>query len=74
MKTKKFTLSCLLVFCFVVGLMLPAIAYAETVEKESYSFNPETGELHIKNDAGSTAWRDDPNIAKKDVKSVTFQR
>ncbi len=74
MKTKKFTLSCLLVFCFVVGLMLPAIAYAETVEKESYSFNPETGELHIKNDAGSTAWRDDPNIAKEDVKSVTFQR
>ncbi len=70
---KKNILSLLLVLVLLVGL-LPTAVYAQKISGEGYSFNTETGELYIKNDAGSTQWRNDPNIAKEDVKSVTFQR
>lgn len=70
---RKSILSLLLVMILLVGL-LPTAVYAQVIDHEGYSFNTETGELHIKNDAGSTQWRDDPSIAKEDVKSVTFQR
>lgn len=70
---KKRVFAMLLVVCLLAGLM-PVTAYAQVIDQEGYSFNSETGQLHIKNDAGSTQWRDDPNIRKEDVKSVTFQR
>ena len=70
---KKIILNMILVICFAVWFM-PTDVCAKTVEGDGYSFNTETGELYIKNDAGTTAWRDDPNIAKEDVKSVAFER
>ena len=71
---RKRAVSFLLAMILFIGF-IPTIAYAQDVyEEDGYSFNTETGELYIKNDAGSTLWRNDPNIAKEDVKSVTFQR
>ena len=47
---------------------------ANEINSDSYSFNSDTGELFIKNDSGTTAWRDNRNIPKDAVKSVEFQR
>lgn len=70
---KKIILNLMLVICFAACFM-PVHAHAQTVESDSYSFNTETGELYIKNDAGTTAWRENPDIPKEDVKSVEFAR
>lgn len=70
---KKMILNMILVVCFVAGF-IPMVTYAQTVEEADYSFNTETGRLFIKNDNGTTSWREDTNIAKEDVKSVEFQR
>lgn len=63
----------LLAACLLAGLV-PAVASAQVIERDGYSFDTGTGALHIKNDAGSTQWRSDPDIPKEAVKSVTFQR
>lgn len=63
----------LLAVCLFAGL-IPTAANAQVIDKDGYSFDTETGALHIRNDAGSTQWRSDPDIKKEDVKSVTFQR
>ena len=73
-KTSSRLLAMLLSLIMVIGIMPVAVAYAQEISGEGYSFNTETGELYIETDAGSTLWRNDPNIAKEDVKSVTFQR
>lgn len=73
-KTSSRLLAILLSLILVIGIMPVAVAYAQEISGEGYSFNTETGELYIKNDAGSTQWRNDSNIAKEDVKSVIFQR
>lgn len=70
---KKSIIGFLLVVLLLVSLF-PTAAFAQTVQGEGYTFNTVTGELHIGNDAGSTAWRNDANIAKEAVKSVSFQR
>lgn len=63
----------LLAACLLAGLV-PAVASAQVIERDGYSFDTGTGALHIKNDAGSTQWRSDPDIPKEAVKSVTFER
>ena len=71
MRKRMFAL--LLAACLLAGLV-PAVASAQVLERDGYSFDTGTGALHIKNDAGSTQWRSDPDIPKEAVKSVTFQR
>ncbi len=71
MRKRMFAL--LLAACLLAGLV-PAVASAQVIERDGYSFDTGTGALHIKNDAGSTQWRSDPDIPKEAVKSVTFQR
>ncbi|MCI7492044.1 MAG: leucine-rich repeat protein [Lachnobacterium sp.] len=78
-KLLKRGLASLLAVVLAVGLlpMMPgnmATVKAADVEGDSYSFNADTGELFIKNDSGTTAWRADERIQKDDVKSVEFQR
>ncbi len=78
-KLLKRGLASLLAVVLAVGLlpMMPgnmATVKAADVEGDSYSFNADTGELFIKNDSGTTAWRADENIPKDAVKSVEFQR
>ena len=78
-KLLKRGLASLLAVVLAVGLlpMMPgnmATVKAADVEGDSYSFNADTGELFIKNDSGTTAWRANDNIPKDAVKSVEFQR
>ncbi len=70
---RRMIFAILLSVCLITGLM-PVSAYAQVINTDGYEFNTETGELHIKTDAGSTQWRDDPGIAKEAVKSISFQR
>lgn len=72
-RMRKRLFALLLAACLVAGLA-PAVSRAEVIEGDGYTFDAETGTLHIKNDAGSTQWRSDPDIPKEAVKSVTFQR
>ncbi len=49
-----------------------------TIDNNDYAFNPNTGELAVKTDAGTTAWRDDTGIAVEEtgryeaIRSVVF--
>ena len=66
-KLLKRGLASLLAVVLAVGLlpMMPgnmATVKAADVEGDSYSFNADTGELFIKNDSGTTAWRADERI------------
>lgn len=70
---KKIILNLILVIGFAIWFM-PTDVHAQTVEADSYSFNTDTGKLYIKNDGGTTAWREDPNIEPEAVKSVEFAR
>lgn len=72
-KTSSRLLAILLSLILVIGIMPVAVAYAQEISGEGYSFNTETGELYIETDAGSTNWRNDPDIKKEDVKSVEIQ-
>lgn len=74
-KLLKRGLASLLAVVLAVGLlpMMPG-NMAMVKAADSYSFNADTGELFIKNDSGTTAWREDRNIPKDAVKSVEFQR
>ena len=58
----------------MLAVFVPMSAKAEEIKGNGYTFDTETGELAIKTDAGTTAWRDDTNISKEAVKSVEFQR
>lgn len=58
----------------VLASFLNVTVQANEINSDSYSFNSDTGELFIKNDSGTTAWRDDENIPKEAVKSVEFER
>lgn len=58
----------------MLTVFVPMSAKAEEIKGNGYTFDTETGELAIKTDAGTTAWRDDTNISKEAVKSVEFQR
>lgn len=58
----------------VLASFLNVTVQANEINSDSYSFNSDTGELFIKNDSGTTAWRDDANIPKEAVKSVEFKR
>ena len=74
MKGFKFRGLALLMSAIMLTTLIPMTAHAETISGDGYSFNTETGELHIANEAGSTAWRNDASIPKEAVKSVTLQR
>ena len=49
-----------------------------TIDNNDYAFDPNTGELAVKTDAGTTAWRDDTGIAVEEtgryeaIRSVVF--
>lgn len=58
----------------MLASFLNVTVQANEINSDSYSFNSVTGELFIKNDNGTTAWRDDVNIPREAVKSVEFQR
>ena len=63
-----------LLVVYMAFAIMPTTVYAQTISGNGYSFDTETGKLHIDNDAGTTAWREDQNIRKEEVLSVEFQR
>ena len=73
-KLLKRGLASLLAVVLAVGLlpMMPG-NMAMVKAADSYSFNADTGELFIKNDSGTTAWREDESIPKDAVRYTGSQ-